>query len=107
MTLWRASRRAARPAALKAAALSVALCVAGAQVAEPFQISTTMGYDFADFAASTPSGGLIGGAQVRLDRPDAGVMRCPFPHQACFAFESAVDELACNLGMDPDSASAE
>jgi dienelactone hydrolase len=70
MTCWRASRRAARPAALKAAALSVALCVAGAacaQVAEPFQISTTIGYDFADFAASTPSGGLIGGVLVLPD----------------------------------------
>jgi xanthine dehydrogenase YagR molybdenum-binding subunit len=42
-----------------------------------------------------------GGIQVRLDRPDAGFMRCPFPHQACFAFESAVDELAYELGMDP------
>ncbi|WP_029009288.1 xanthine dehydrogenase family protein molybdopterin-binding subunit [Azospirillum halopraeferens] len=42
-----------------------------------------------------------GGIQVRLDRPDAGFMRCPFPHQACFAFESAVDELAHKLGMDP------
>ncbi|MGF1622681.1 MAG: xanthine dehydrogenase family protein molybdopterin-binding subunit [Rhodomicrobiaceae bacterium] len=42
-----------------------------------------------------------GGVQIRLDRPDAGYMRCPFPHQACFAFESAVDELAYKLGMDP------
>ncbi len=42
-----------------------------------------------------------GGIQIRLDRPDAGFMRCPFPHQACFAFESAVDELAYKLGMDP------
>ncbi|EKE72099.1 xanthine dehydrogenase family protein molybdopterin-binding subunit [Oceanibaculum indicum] len=42
-----------------------------------------------------------GGIQVRLDRQDAGYMRCPFPHQACFAFESAVDELAYKLGMDP------
>ncbi|WP_198045896.1 xanthine dehydrogenase family protein molybdopterin-binding subunit [Novosphingobium aquimarinum] len=40
-------------------------------------------------------------ANIRLDRNDPGYMRCPHPHPSCFAFESAVDELAIELGRDP------
>lgn len=38
---------------------------------------------------------------LRLDTPDPGQMRAPFEHPAAFAFESAVDELACRLRRDP------
>lgn len=41
------------------------------------------------------------GADIRLDTQDPGYMRCPYPHPAAFAFESAVDELAFKLGEDP------
>jgi xanthine dehydrogenase YagR molybdenum-binding subunit len=40
-------------------------------------------------------------ANIRIDRQDPGYMRCPHPHPSCFAFESAVDELAIQLGRDP------
>src|SRR5690606_28041959 len=38
---------------------------------------------------------------VRTDTPTPGYMRAPFEHAAAFAIESAVDELAYELGMDP------
>ena len=38
---------------------------------------------------------------LRLDRQNAGFMRCPHPQPALFAFESAVDEMALALGRDP------
>ncbi|WP_120009864.1 xanthine dehydrogenase family protein molybdopterin-binding subunit [Teichococcus vastitatis] len=38
---------------------------------------------------------------VRTDTQTPGYMRAPFEHMACFAFESAVDELAQALGQDP------
>lgn len=38
---------------------------------------------------------------VRTDTPTPGYMRGPFEHAAAFAIESAVDELAYVLGMDP------
>lgn len=40
-------------------------------------------------------------ADIRLDRQNPGYMRAPHPQPACFAFESAVDELAHELGRDP------
>ena len=42
-----------------------------------------------------------GGADVRIDTQPPGHMRAPYEHPACFAFESAVDELAYKLGRDP------
>ncbi len=38
---------------------------------------------------------------VRTDVQTPGYMRAPFEHPASFAFESAVDELAQQLGIDP------
>ena len=38
---------------------------------------------------------------VRTDVQTPGYMRAPFEHAACFAIESAVDELAYTLGHDP------
>lgn len=38
---------------------------------------------------------------VRTDVQTPGYMRTPFEHQACFAMESSVDELAYSLGQDP------
>lgn len=40
-------------------------------------------------------------ANIRIDTQDPGYMRCPYPHPAAFALESAVDELAFKLGEDP------
>lgn len=40
-------------------------------------------------------------ANVRIDTQSPGYMRAPHPHPSCFAFESAVDELAQKLGQDP------
>lgn len=40
-------------------------------------------------------------ANVRIDTQPPGYMRAPHPHPGCFAFESAVDELAYKLGRDP------
>lgn len=41
------------------------------------------------------------GAVLRIDNQSPGFMRAPWEHAACFAFESAVDELAIKLGRDP------
>jgi xanthine dehydrogenase YagR molybdenum-binding subunit len=38
---------------------------------------------------------------VRTDVQTPGYMRAPFEHAACFAMESAVDELAYSIGLDP------
>lgn len=38
---------------------------------------------------------------VRTDTPTPGYMRAPFEHATAFAIESAVDELAYKIGMDP------
>ena len=38
---------------------------------------------------------------VQLDTQTSGYMRTPFEHQAAFALESAVDEFAYQIGMDP------
>jgi xanthine dehydrogenase YagR molybdenum-binding subunit len=38
---------------------------------------------------------------LRTDVQTPGYMRAPFEHMACFAMESAVDELASALGQDP------
>lgn len=40
-------------------------------------------------------------ADIRIDRQNPGYMRCPHPQPSCFAFESAVDELASQMGRDP------
>jgi xanthine dehydrogenase YagR molybdenum-binding subunit len=40
-------------------------------------------------------------ANIRIDTQDPGYMRAPTPHPSCFAFESAVDELAVKLEVDP------
>ncbi len=40
-------------------------------------------------------------ANIRIDTQAPGFMRAPTPHPSCFAFESAVDELAVKLGVDP------
>ena len=40
-------------------------------------------------------------ADVRIDTQNPGHMRAPCEHPGCFAFESAVDELAYKLGRDP------
>jgi xanthine dehydrogenase YagR molybdenum-binding subunit len=40
-------------------------------------------------------------ANIRIDRQDPGYMRAPHPQASCFAFESAVDELAFKMGVDP------
>ena len=57
------------------AALSVVLCLAGgacAQVGQPLQVPTAVGYDFADFAASPRPGAPIAGA---LSLPQDGPPR--------------------------------
>jgi xanthine dehydrogenase YagR molybdenum-binding subunit len=38
---------------------------------------------------------------IRIDRQNPGYMRAPHPHPSCFAYESAVDELAYKIGRDP------
>jgi xanthine dehydrogenase YagR molybdenum-binding subunit len=38
---------------------------------------------------------------VRTDVQTPGYMRAPFEHAACFAMESAIDELAYGMGIDP------
>ena len=40
-------------------------------------------------------------ANLRIDTQAPGHMRAPYEHPACFAFESAVDELSYRLGRDP------
>ena len=40
-------------------------------------------------------------ADIRIDRQNPGHMRAPYAHPPCFAFESAVDELAYKLARDP------
>lgn len=42
-----------------------------------------------------------GAANIRTDTQAPGHMRAPYEHPACFAFESAVDELSYQLGRDP------
>jgi xanthine dehydrogenase YagR molybdenum-binding subunit len=42
-------------------------------------------------------------ANIRTDTQAPGHMRAPYEHPACFAFESAVDELSYRLGRDPVS----
>ena len=54
---------------------------------------TTALYDIANYGGST--------ANIRIDTQNPGQMRAPHEHPACFAFESAVDELAYKLGRDP------
>jgi xanthine dehydrogenase YagR molybdenum-binding subunit len=41
------------------------------------------------------------GRDIVLDRNDAGYMRGTHPQTACFALESAIDELAWKMGRDP------
>jgi xanthine dehydrogenase YagR molybdenum-binding subunit len=55
--------------------------------------ATSRLYDIADYKGTA--------ANIRIDRQNPGYMRCPHPHPSCFAFESAVDELAIELGRDP------
>jgi xanthine dehydrogenase YagR molybdenum-binding subunit len=38
---------------------------------------------------------------VRTDVQTPGYMRAPFEHPGVFAFETAVDEIACSAGIDP------
>ena len=38
---------------------------------------------------------------LQLDTPTPGYMRCPYDHIAAFSLESAVDEFAALVGMDP------
>ena len=40
-------------------------------------------------------------ANIRIDTQAPGYMRAPTPHPSSFAFDSAVDELAVKLGVDP------
>lgn len=40
-------------------------------------------------------------SNIRIDRQDLGYMRAPHPQAACFAFESAIDEMAYALKKDP------
>jgi xanthine dehydrogenase YagR molybdenum-binding subunit len=40
-------------------------------------------------------------ANIRTDTQAPGHMRAPYEHPACFAFESAVDELSYRLGRNP------
>lgn len=40
-------------------------------------------------------------ANIRIDTQAPGYMRAPHPHPQAFALESAVDELALKLGVDP------
>ncbi|MBB3695171.1 xanthine dehydrogenase family protein molybdopterin-binding subunit [Sphingomonas sp. BK580] len=55
--------------------------------------ATSRLYDIRDYLGTS--------ADIRIDRQDPGYMRCPHPQPSCFAFESAVDELAVQLGRDP------
>ncbi|NGM24314.1 xanthine dehydrogenase family protein molybdopterin-binding subunit [Roseomonas stagni] len=50
-------------------------------------------YGIADYAGIA--------ANIRTDTQAPGHMRAPYEHPACFAFESAVDELSYRLGRDP------
>lgn len=50
-------------------------------------------YGIADYSGTA--------ADIRIDTQAPGYMRAPHPHPSCFAFESAVDELAFKLGRDP------
>ena len=58
-----------------------------------YHAKTTRLYGIANYGGST--------ANIRLDTQPPGYMRAPHEHPACFAFESAVDELAYKLGRDP------
>ena len=58
-----------------------------------YHTETVQLYGIADYDGTT--------ANVRTDTQGPGYMRAPHPHPACFAFESAVDELAYKLGRDP------
>jgi xanthine dehydrogenase YagR molybdenum-binding subunit len=54
---------------------------------------TTGLYGISNYGGST--------ANIRIDTQPPGQMRAPHEHPACFAFESAIDELAHKLGHDP------
>ncbi|MHA6723165.1 xanthine dehydrogenase family protein molybdopterin-binding subunit [Sphingomonas sp. RS2018] len=55
--------------------------------------SPPMMYGIADYHGTA--------ANIRIDTQAPGYMRAPTPHPSSFAFDSAVDELAVKLGVDP------
>ncbi|WP_294338855.1 xanthine dehydrogenase family protein molybdopterin-binding subunit [uncultured Sphingomonas sp.] len=55
--------------------------------------SPPMMYGIADYSGTA--------ANIRIDTQAPGYMRAPTPHPSSFAFDSAVDELAVKLGVDP------
>ena len=61
--------------------------------AEPITLATTVAYACPNLATHD--------RQVRLDIPGPGSMRAPGTAEGNFALESALDELACRLGIDP------
>lgn len=70
--------------------------------------SQTSRHDFfpGEYAATSSrlyGWGAFRGVQrlVRTDTQTPGFMRAPFEHPACFAMETAIDELAYELGKDP------
>ncbi|MEP9386786.1 xanthine dehydrogenase family protein molybdopterin-binding subunit [Mesorhizobium sp. KR9-304] len=70
--------------------------------------SQTSRHDFfpGEYAATSSrlyGWGAFRGVQrlVRTDTQTPGFMRAPFEHPACFAMETAIDELAYALGKDP------
>lgn len=50
-------------------------------------------YDIANYGGSD--------ANIAIDTQAPGYMRAPAEHPSCFAFESAIDEMAYKLGQDP------
>ncbi|TKD51614.1 xanthine dehydrogenase family protein molybdopterin-binding subunit [Sphingomonas baiyangensis] len=55
--------------------------------------SPPMMYGIADYHGTA--------ANLRIDTQAPGYMRAPTPHPSSFAFDSAVDEMAVKLGIDP------